>query len=94
MSDREAFVAAIAGTPWDDTSRLVYADWLDEHGEPERAAFIRLQCRFHIASQFADPAVMPRLRTLHLYVSRDSTSADRPGIAGVRAWLGLRLIAW
>src|SRR5262249_23230049 len=23
--------------------RLVYADWLDEHGQPERAEFIRLQ---------------------------------------------------
>jgi uncharacterized protein (TIGR02996 family) len=49
---------------------------------------------FHIAPQFADPAVMPRLRTLHLYVSRDGTSADRPGIAGVQARFGLRLIAW
>lgn len=29
--------------PQDDTPRLIYADWLDENGEPERAAFIRLQ---------------------------------------------------
>lgn len=48
---------------------------------------------FHVAPQFADPAVMPRLRTLHLYGSRDGSSADRPDIAGVRARFGLRLIA-
>lgn len=29
----------------DDTVRLVYADWLDDHGESERADFIRLSCR-------------------------------------------------
>ena len=28
----------------DDTPRLVYADWLDENGQPERAEFIRVQC--------------------------------------------------
>jgi len=29
--------------PADDAPRLVYADWLDEHGEPAQAAFIRAQ---------------------------------------------------
>src|SRR4051812_9631121 len=28
----------------DDTPRLVYADWLEKHGEPKRAEFIRVQC--------------------------------------------------
>src|SRR5262245_46514164 len=27
----------------DDRSRLVFADWLDERGDPDRAEFIRLQ---------------------------------------------------
>jgi uncharacterized protein (TIGR02996 family) len=45
MSDREAFVAAIAANPADDLPRLVFADWLDEHGEAERAEFIRTQIR-------------------------------------------------
>jgi uncharacterized protein (TIGR02996 family) len=44
MSDRAAFLTAIAAAPDDDLPRLVYADWLDEHGEPGRAEFIRLQC--------------------------------------------------
>ncbi len=28
-----------------DTPRLVYADWLEDHGDPDRAEFIRVQCR-------------------------------------------------
>jgi uncharacterized protein (TIGR02996 family) len=40
----EAFLQAIIDAPEDDTPRLVYADWLDEHGDPERAEFIRVQC--------------------------------------------------
>ena len=43
MSDA-AFLRAILEDPDDDTSRLVYADWLDEHGDPDRAEFIRVQC--------------------------------------------------
>ncbi len=38
-----AFLAAIADRPDDDLPRLVYADWLDENGQPERAEFIRTQ---------------------------------------------------
>jgi uncharacterized protein (TIGR02996 family) len=38
------FLAAIQANLDDDTPRLVFADWLDEHGQSERAEFIRLQC--------------------------------------------------
>ncbi|MBA4068200.1 MAG: hypothetical protein C0501_31765 [Isosphaera sp.] len=44
MSDEDALLAAILADPDDDTPRLVYADWLDEHGRHDRAEFIRLQC--------------------------------------------------
>src|SRR5688500_7506010 len=44
MTDREALLRAIIETPDDDAPRLVYADWLDEHGQPDQAEFIRLQC--------------------------------------------------
>jgi uncharacterized protein (TIGR02996 family) len=43
MSDESALLAAIRAAPADDAPRLVYADWLDEHGQPERAEFIRVQ---------------------------------------------------
>jgi uncharacterized protein (TIGR02996 family) len=41
----EGFLRAIAEEPWDDVHRLIFADWLDEHGATERAEFIRLQCQ-------------------------------------------------
>jgi uncharacterized protein (TIGR02996 family) len=44
MSDRDDLFRAVLAAPEDDAPRLVYADWLDEHGQPERAEFIRVQC--------------------------------------------------
>ncbi len=41
---RASFLADIRARPEDDAPRLIFADWLDEHGEPERAEFIRVQC--------------------------------------------------
>lgn len=38
---------AVLAAPDDDLPRLVYADWLDEHGEGERAEFIRIQCAWN-----------------------------------------------
>lgn len=38
MSDREPFLKMIAENPLDETNRLVFADWLDEHDEPEEAS--------------------------------------------------------
>ena len=42
-SDERAFLDAIIARPDDDTVRLVYADWLAEHGDPDRGEFIRAQ---------------------------------------------------
>src|SRR2546423_208668 len=44
MKHHPGFLADILASPDDDAPRLVYADWLDENGQPERAEFIRLQC--------------------------------------------------
>lgn len=44
MSDRDALLLAIAADPAEDTHRLVFADWLEENGEPARAEFVRVQC--------------------------------------------------
>ncbi|MBX9627592.1 MAG: TIGR02996 domain-containing protein [Gemmataceae bacterium] len=43
MTDRDALSAAVLAGPDDDLPRLVYADWLEEHGDPDRAGFIRHQ---------------------------------------------------
>lgn len=40
-----AFLAAIRNAPDDDAPRLVYADWLDDHDDSERAEFIRVQVK-------------------------------------------------
>lgn len=40
--DTDPFVAAIHAEPDDDLPRLIYADWLDEHGDP-RGPFVRAQ---------------------------------------------------
>jgi len=57
MSDAPALLAAIRAAPDDDAPRLVYADWLDEHAQPERAEFIRVQCAL---ARTADPALRCR----------------------------------
>src|SRR5215470_1619052 len=43
MPEQDAFLQAILAEPDDDGLRLMYADWLEEHGDP-RGEFIRLQC--------------------------------------------------
>jgi uncharacterized protein (TIGR02996 family) len=43
--DERALVAAVAARPDDLLPRLVYADWLDEHGEADRAELVRLACQ-------------------------------------------------
>jgi uncharacterized protein (TIGR02996 family) len=45
-----ALAAAVRANPADDLPRLVAADWLEEHGQAERAEFIRVQCRLADAS--------------------------------------------
>ncbi|MCI0701007.1 MAG: TIGR02996 domain-containing protein [Planctomycetia bacterium] len=44
MNEESAFIGAIVESPDDDTLRLVFADWLEENGQPERAEFIRIEC--------------------------------------------------
>jgi uncharacterized protein (TIGR02996 family) len=41
MSDEAAFLAALKANPADDTTRLVYADWLEENDEALKAEYLR-----------------------------------------------------
>jgi uncharacterized protein (TIGR02996 family) len=43
MTQHDALLAAVCAAPDDDLPRLVYADWLDENGDADRAEFIRTQ---------------------------------------------------
>jgi uncharacterized protein (TIGR02996 family) len=53
MNQDDAFLQAICEEPDSDDPRLVYADWLEERGDP-RGELIRLQCRLARMTQ-ADP---------------------------------------
>lgn len=44
MTDRDSLLRAILTDPHDDLPRLVFADWLEERGEGDRAEFVRAQC--------------------------------------------------
>ena len=48
---QKALLAGICANPDELTPRLVYADWLEEHDQPERAEFIRLGCEAHQLDQ-------------------------------------------
>ncbi|MCI0457645.1 MAG: TIGR02996 domain-containing protein [Gemmataceae bacterium] len=55
-----ALLAASTTEPEDDAPRLVLADWLEEHGQPERAELIRVQCE--VASRSGGGPHRPELR--------------------------------
>src|SRR5207253_2059718 len=52
---QQALIRAVVENPDDDLPRLVYADWLEEHGDPDRAEYIRLQCRLAERERDVDP---------------------------------------
>src|SRR4051794_8966487 len=43
MRQPDPLLRAVLDDPDDDAPRLVYADWLDDHGAHDRAEFIRVQ---------------------------------------------------
>ncbi len=71
MSDEDALLRAITLAPDDDLPRLVYADWLDERGDPAfggraRAEFIRLQCETHAVAKTRPQSASERERLRRL----------------------------
>lgn len=73
MTESDALLAAIAADPDDDTPRLALADWLDEHGDPARAEFIRVQIEYARAAE-RDPRRVPlRERAAQLLAAHERT---------------------
>jgi uncharacterized protein (TIGR02996 family) len=54
MNTEQAFMQAVCEAPDDAAPRLVFADWLEDNGQAERAEFIRLQCRRAAMSEWDD----------------------------------------
>ena len=94
MTEQAALLAAIVADADDDTTRLAYADWLDENrpdrvpspasGPSARAEFIRVQCRL-AAGAFADadyPRLLEREADLATWLNTHDPDDD-PGLGGL-----------
>jgi uncharacterized protein (TIGR02996 family) len=57
VSDERAFIEKICTHPDDDTARLVYADWLEEHDRQQQAEFIRISIQIAILKK--EPGWLP-----------------------------------
>ena len=62
MSEEWALRQAVIASPEDDLPRLVYADWLDEAGDPGRAEFIRAQVQLAKTAPWEPFAVQAKYR--------------------------------
>jgi uncharacterized protein (TIGR02996 family) len=88
-SDGDTLFRAICENPADDTPRLVYADWLEENGRPERAEFIRLQCEAREYCRAFPSLAAARTRASDLLRARRTEwEAELPTLAGVE-WSSL-----
>ena len=61
-----AFLRDVIENPDDDAPRLIFADWLEDHGDPERAEFIRLQIEGEKLSAYSLRSRQIRVREIEL----------------------------
>jgi uncharacterized protein (TIGR02996 family) len=91
MSEEDAFLHAVRASPADTDLRTVYADWLDEHGDP-RGEYLRLECELASRSETSpsrsNEAQIRRLRK-RLFKLRPTMDNDWLAQMGYR----LRLLA-
>lgn len=72
--DTEArFLAMIRGAPADHANRLIYADWLEEQGQRERAEFLRAACKLSTIRPGKNKAEQLRQRLMRLAGVTDAT---------------------
>jgi uncharacterized protein (TIGR02996 family) len=76
MNDEEPFIRAILAAPADHAPRLIYADWLEERGDPasaSRAEYLRVECQLEIpaAGDRKRRRLQARLRELRGLVGDD-----------------------
>jgi uncharacterized protein (TIGR02996 family) len=91
LSDEEAaLVAGIVARPDDDLPRLVFADWLEEHSQGERATFIRGQCE---VAKRSDARPVARLKEAWTSFDYDSLINIQPWRALTRPW-GIPTKVW
>lgn len=69
MSDEQAFLDAIAEAPFDASRRLVFADWLEEKGDPRATGIRKL-------ASFRSPFSKKELRFLEAIAKRRAEHSD------------------
>lgn len=63
-ADELALIAAVIAAPDDDMPRLVYADFLEERGDADRATFVRVQCDHARRIANSEPVPPDLVRTM------------------------------
>jgi uncharacterized protein (TIGR02996 family) len=106
--DWPSFVAAIVVEPDDDTPRLVAADFLEECGEADRAAFIRVQIELArleasglaqsseaVALRKKEHAFLgPKSERPHLWAAEECSELVRPDPRGRLRFEGTERLTW
>ncbi len=85
MDERQRFLRAIEAEP-DDAPRLVFADWLEDHGDADRGRFIRLQCEHHRLKEATPRGEPARLRQLMQEIDGLLERHREEWTAGLPAW--------
>jgi uncharacterized protein (TIGR02996 family) len=93
MTPEDAFLRDILEHPDDDAPRLIFADWLEDHGGPgdaDRAELIRIQCRRAVMQAGPEELVLRRRAEELLRTHWDlwvRPLAELAGKAHGEAWL-------
>jgi uncharacterized protein (TIGR02996 family) len=84
MTRADAFLKAILAEPDDDAPRLLFADWLEEYGDANRAEFIRIQIALAGRKPgFASPGLWSRQKDL---LVRHDKEWSTPVRAAATSW--------
>jgi uncharacterized protein (TIGR02996 family) len=78
MTEEQAFLDTILANPHDWAPRLIFADWLDEHGDP-RGELVRLLHWLHLPENVRRP---------HVPVRRKRENRLRELVEGGVPWIG------
>jgi uncharacterized protein (TIGR02996 family) len=87
MTDERAFLAAILEQPDDDARKLIYADWLEERGDP-RGEYVRLMMKVR-----QERVVTPEQRQRHQELSGELGELRTEEHRAIMAWVGDRRIS-
>jgi uncharacterized protein (TIGR02996 family) len=91
VTDEErGLLEAVRAEPEDDAPRLVYADWLDEHGQAERAELVRVQ----LALERDGPSAPLLARERDILSRRAAEGAGPLADVGLRFDRGLAVACW